>query len=416
MGKIGTAVNKFQKYRWFRILFANIYPLLKKLGIISVLQQINRGSFSDPYNHLRPDQNPVLRTYDMENFDEADAFVKYTISPEKIVNAGRKYNFGIVHDSVSDLNYLDQACSILGLDVTLFDIKDPGLYRNIKQSGCDGIFILPSFSTVLTRTVFHEVAHILSSETDLKIYPSLRELDIYESKRTLAAFLDINEIPHPQTSVFYNYAKASEYLETCSYPVVFKTHTGASASGVEILWNRKQALRMARQLFFKYYLRKLEGEKRSKEWGYMLVQEYIADVSEFRIIKIGDSWFGYQKWKDDDQLFLSGSGKCKMITPDEDLLNFCSDMAEKFRFSTMCFDIFVDKNGVKMVNELQTWFGSYDPSEMYVDNIPGRYRRLNGKWIFEPGFYNVYGSNLLRLADFISILQKEKAGKAPVLR
>jgi len=97
-----------------------------------------------------------------------------------------------------------------------------------------------------------------------------------------------------------------------------------------------------------------------------------------------------------------------MIGPSHDLLNFCYNIAERFHFTTMCFDIFENKKGEYFVNELQTWFGSYDPTEMYVNSIPGRYRMIEGKWIFEPGFYNIFGSNVLRLIHFISLLQEEK--------
>ena len=405
MSIINILLTKLLRFRSFRIFLVNVYPVLKKFKIIFLFQKLNNGSFSDPWDHFEINKKGILKTHDLENFSATEALVKYTIDAENLIVLDRSYNFGILSGSVFDLNDIEQACKALNVKYTVYDIKDPALFEKITNSDCDGIFISPSFANVIDRNVFHELTQILSSETSLKIYPTVRELNIYESKRTLAAFLSVNKIPHPSTSVFYDFEKAKVFLDTCRYPVVFKTHIGASSSGVEILRNKKQAVKMAEQLFFKYYLRKMETEKRSIEWGYMLLQEYIDDVKEYRVIKAGDSWFGYQKWKEQHQIFLSGSGKQKMINPSFGLLDFCYGVAEKFHFTTMCFDIFENKKGEFLVNELQTWFGSYDPTEMYVNNIPGRYRMIEGEWTFEPGFYNVYGTNLLRIAHFISLLQ-----------
>jgi len=407
MKTIRNLLDRCLRYRSFRILMANLFPFLKRFKIINLIHKLNKGSFSDPYDIVEGQDIGVFRTYDIDT-NKLGSVEKFHIDFRRLIKIEKDYTIGFVMNPDNyGLNNIKSACNILGVQYIIYNIKNPSLYREIVKSVCDGIFIYPVSDNNIIRNVFHEAAQILSSETKLNIYPSLRELNIYESKRTLANFLAINDIPHPATSVFYEYESAKNFLEVSKFPVVFKTHIGASASGVEILKNKKQALKLARQLFFKYYLRKMEIEKRSIEWGYMLLQEYIDEVKEYRVIKIGDSWFGYQKWKNQNQIFLSGSGMCRMINPREEVLNFCYNIAVKYHFTTMCFDIFENKQGQFLVNELQTWFGSYDPTEMYVDNIPGRYCRLDGKWIFEPGFYNIYGSILLRLTHMISLLQQE---------
>lgn len=404
---ISGALSKVLEFRYYRVFFANIYPLCKKLKFIELLRKLNGGSISDMYVNKGVQKNLPFRTYDIENLNIQETIDRYTIDPKKLVKIDRKYKFGFLVDTDIDLSDFRQACKALDADDTYYDIKDPDLFKKLKMSDCDGLFIYP-FSNVFLMSVFHEITCLIETETDLKVYPSVRELNIYESKRTLASFLLINGIPHPATSVFYDFKRARAFFETCSYPVVFKTHAGASATGVEILKNKKAAVRLAKQMFFKYYLRRMETEKRSAEWGYMLIQKYIEGAKEYRVIKAGDSWFGYQKWKEENQTFFSGSGLCRYsVPPSEDLLNFCHAIAKKYQFTTMCFDIFQNETGEFLVNELQTWFGSYDPTELYVKNIPGRYRNIEGIWTFEAGLYNVYGSNLLRLAHFISLLNEE---------
>lgn len=391
----------------FRIALAKSYPVLKRLKIISLFQTLNKGSLSDPFNHVNNQDNINFSTYDLEGVDMASLREVYTIDFKKAITLSKNYTIGfLINPNKYDIENIKNSCQILGIDFIIYSIKNPNLYRELIQSPCDGIFIYPDISTNIIRNAFHEATQLLFLETKMNLYPSQRELNIYESKRTLANFLEINKIPHPHTFIFYDYQSAIDYLKECQYPVIFKTHLGASASGVEIIQTRDHGFRYAKRLFHKYYLRKLETDIRSIEWGYMILQEYIKNVKEYRIIKVGNSWFGYQKWKLPEQVFLSGSGIQKMTGPSERLLNFCYNIAEKHHFTTMCFDVFENEEGELKINELQTWFGSYDPSEMYVDKIPGRYIKKSNEWSFDPGFFNVYGSIPLRLIHFLSILEK----------
>jgi len=76
----------------------------------------------------------------------------------------------------------------------------------------------------------------------------------------------------------------------------------------------------------------------------------------------------------------------------------------------MCFDIFEESDGNLLVNELQTWFGSYNPSQMYIDGIPGRYITHDDVWRFERGLFNIRGSITLRIVDAINSYIKQKEG------
>ncbi len=402
-----STVKRWNDYQRFRVFFAELYPILKKIKVIKLLHTINKGSILDPYNHIKNVGTFVNRTYNVEDFNILESLDKYTIDFKSLTTSEKNYTIGfILNPNEYDLYNINESCKALDVKQVIFDIGNPDLYEELNNSCVDGILLIPSFENNIIRNAFHEAANILFSESCLKIYPTFRELSIYECKRSLANFLKINNIPHPKTKVFYDYERARNFIDVSDFPVVFKSNIGASSSGVEILKNKKQALSLARRLFFKKYLRRMETDKRSGEWGYMILQEYIHEVSEFRIIKAGDSWFCYQKWKSERQTFFSGSGMKKMINPLEVVLNFCYDLACKHNFTTMCFDVFMNKQGRLFVSELQTWFGSFDPSEMYVDNVPGRYYLKNGTWIFEPGFYNVYGSIALRLCHFMNLLSE----------
>src|SRR5690606_36675442 len=191
------------------------------------------------------------------------------------------------------------------------------------------------------------------------------------------------------------------FIEDASLPIVFKTHNGAGASCVDIVKTKKQAMSFIKTSFDSYYLNESITDFRDIDYGYILYQEFIEGAREHRIIKIGESWIGHEKALNGTSEFMSGSGINLWTRPTNEILDFCRELAEKHNFTTMCFDIFEDKNGNFYVNELQTWFGSYNPSQMYVDSVPGRFVYRNNEYIFEQGLFNHNGSVSLRLVDVL---------------
>jgi glutathione synthase/RimK-type ligase-like ATP-grasp enzyme len=402
MKNLRGVLEQLRAYHPFRVFYSTAYPFLKKLGIIDFLKKRKIVGEGDPWAHNK----------NIENFRAL--FERYAVDPRTVVRPRRDYLFGfLMMPNKEDVKNIENASAALGTRFRIFDIRDPALFRKLRASSCDGLFIRPALENNNFRSFFHEATQVLSSDPRLRIYPSVLELNIYEAKRTTATFLVVHDIPHPATHIFYDLAAAAEFIENASFPQVFKTHVGSSANGVEILRTKRQALRLAKRLFDRYYLKKNEFDNRSREWGYMFVQEYLAGAKEHRILKIGDSWFGYQKGKTEKQTFFSGSGVQHHIDPPKVLLDFCYDIAEKFHFTTMNFDVFENERGEYLVNELQTWFGSNNPSQMYIDGVPGRYRKLDGQWVFEPGLFNVHGSMMLRIAHFVEILEREEGTGAP---
>lgn len=77
----------------------------------------------------------------------------------------------------------------------------------------------------------------------------------------------------------------------------------------------------------------------------------------------------------------------------------------------MNLDIFETFEGEYYVNELQTMFGSFNISQMYIDGKPGRFKYLNNEWIFEEGYFNQNASMNLRVEDFIKILREKNEEK-----
>jgi len=82
-------------------------------------------------------------------------------------------------------------------------------------------------------------------------------------------------------------------------------------------------------------------------------------------------------------------------------------MTQRTGLSSVSVDLF-DSNGRFLVNEIQCFFGQSDPYQMLVDSVPGRYRLVDGRWLFEAGDYASNACYDLRLEHALNIVRSGK--------
>jgi glutathione synthase/RimK-type ligase-like ATP-grasp enzyme len=304
--------------------------------------------------------------------------------------------------------YLKFAIQDTGLSISYIDANKKDSINHVLNGKFDGIIIRPSHKSNYSRSIFYDLAWVIRANTQALVWPNETEDSIYENKLRLSEFLNVNAIPCPVTNVFFELSESLEYLKMTKYPIILKSSVGSASSGVYKVDNRKRAEFLVRLAFSLGIPKKGISCIGEREKGYVIIQEFLENVKEYRVIKIGDSWFGHEKRKQDKGTFHSGSGVNAWTPPTKDLLNFCSNLAEKYNFNCICFDIFQQYNGPFLVNELQTWFGSYNPSQMYIDGVPGRYRRIGKDFLFEEGLFNRNGGYNLRLEEFSKEILKRK--------
>lgn len=317
------------------------------------------------------------------------------------------------------------ACRDLGVDCEVVDILSSDWIENVrKASDCDGFFCPSTCRSSDKKNIQDERYYFVSQVMKRPIYPDYFGLYIHENKRNMAAFLELNNYPHAKTKVFTDRKEALAYLDTCSYPVVVKANVGAGASKVRIA-GKSKAKRMCKKcfplknnkLFFYSHIGliyKKQGnipfvsfvDLHNIQKDYFLVQEYKPIKHEWRILKVGDSYFGHQKLLKGQ--FASGSGKVGWVAPPKELLLLVKDICDKGGFLCMDVDIFESLDGKYYVNELQASFGSYLDYQMKIDGKPGRYRYVDGEFVFEEGEFNVFNSNRLKIEHFVQLLSSGK--------
>ncbi|RUT80128.1 ATP-grasp domain-containing protein [Ancylomarina longa] len=329
---------------------------------------------------------------------------------------------GILKEFMGNEKYVENACIELGIDYVTIDFLSENWLEEVKESNCDAFMYRPSNLLSHWRDLFVERIYVLEKVMNLLVYPKFNEIHFYENKRLLAYYLQAYSIPHPKTYVIYDKNEGKELAKSFDYPVVNKTNIGSGGSGVVKIKGQYSYKRYLRKVFpfmkigfggltryntlkHKYNIPVSVPILSDRQKGYVITQECVDIVYEWRMIKIGDSYFGHQKLEKNGS--HSGSGLVGWVDVPRDLLEFVKDIAIKMDHNCMAYDIFETKDGKYLVNEMQTAFGGYNPSQMYINEEPYRYLFKDGEWILEKGLFNQNSSYNLRLLDLKRILSEE---------
>lgn len=314
-----------------------------------------------------------------------------------------------------------KACEELNVDYQIIDLDSSNWISLVKESKCDGFVHMPSCSKQVYKTMYDERLYFINKILGYPIYPNYSETFIYENKKNMAYWLEANNFPHAKTFIFYNKSDALKFAKNYNkYPLYFKTSIGSAALGVKKIKSKRKAIALIQKTFSKLYFfghgftKWIKSKKykisfpftSDRQIDFIIFQEAIDAVVEWRIIKIGNSYFGHQKLNKNGS--FSGSGLVGWADPPKKLFELTKEVCDKGHFDSMDLDIFEDKNGNYYINEMQTIFGSYNESQMYINNVPGRYQFIDGNWVFEEGKFNRNYSFNLRIESFIEMLKNEK--------
>jgi glutathione synthase/RimK-type ligase-like ATP-grasp enzyme len=331
--------------------------------------------------------------------------------------------------------YWKLACEKYELEYYVIDILSSAWLDEILGQHFDGCLTCPPGTESLYKKMYDERIYILDKVLKKFVYPSFDEISIHENKKYLAYWLKANKLPHPKTDVFYNAEEAKSFALKCDLPIIGKINIGASGKGVSVIRDRAELKKYIIKAFNKglkqewgpnlkmggYRVRiekimqnpklifkKIKTYKKlfnEIQKGYVILQEYISHEYEWRVVRIGDSYFGHQKVKHGDK--ASGTKGIDFVPPPEKLLDFVKIICEKFNFNSMAIDLFEDGSGGYLINEMQCIFGHVQAYICECGGQPGRFIYRDSKWHFEAGMFNTNLSYDLRLENVISILQNK---------
>lgn len=324
------------------------------------------------------------------------------------------------------------ACEKKQIHYKVFNLLQNEALTQINEFKPHFCLVKPPGDILHNKLLFDKKLSLLH-EKKIITYPSLKEVLIYENKEALNQFLIENNLPCANTNIIKNKVAAMEFSNHTNFPIVVKTLIGASGSGVKII-KSKQKLVDYINLAFNDGLKRKVGPNRKaggplkwtfkavksprlllkklklyyrvskeKQHGIVFLQEFIPHNYEWRIVKIGDSFFGYKKINVSD--LASGSKKFEYGAPPREILDLTKDICKQFNFNFMAID-YIPHEKIYLINEMQTLFGHANPYICKVNNQPGRYLFKNNNWVFEEGHFNSNESFDLRLETAIELYKK----------
>lgn len=314
------------------------------------------------------------------------------------------FTLGILKEFWHGHRHYVKACRELKVRYQVLDITAPDWQDVMQQSGCDIYLVLPSVTFSTWKQMYDERVRVIAEDMGKAIFPSYSALWMWESKRRMHYWLKANGIDHPTTWVFYDRLQALQFAAQAQLPIVFKSNMGSGASGIIVFERRSQLKKHISRCFSKGYTNERRGPN-DRELGSVLLQEYLPNVREWRVVRIGGSYFAFEKLQ--ARGFHSGSHLRSYGMPATELLDFARMVFDKGGFGSLSLDVFVTQDGRFLVNELHTYFGIMDNHEMcMVDGVPGRmlHDPPHG-WRFEPGDFcrnYLYNQRVLYVLDLLN--------------
>ncbi len=317
-----------------------------------------------------------------------------------------RYRLGIIKEAMHFHRSYIAACRDMDVSYKVLDISGNNWIDVIENCQCDAFLIWPSALMTTYKQMYDERLWVMVRDMGKIIFPAYDELWMWESKRRMRDWLVAHKVSSPETWIFYDFYEAKEFLKTAQFPLVFKTDHGDSSKGVIILRSKHQAEHIIKKAFSRG-LRLAGSHRCDLQWGSVIFQQYVEEAVEWRLIRIGDSYFGYMKKRHGD--YASGFGDAVYADPPRGLLDLMRNLTETQNFRSMSIDVLISPDGNNYVTELQSLFGdTVKHRKLMIDGKPGRYiyDQSNDEWVFQEGIFDQNICCNLRVEHVIKMLEE----------
>ena len=310
-----------------------------------------------------------------------------------------------------------------GIEVKRINFYDTDVMKQVKD--CDGI-MWHWFHYPNDKIVAPKILSNIQLNMDIPIFPDLNSCWHYDEKVAQHYLLESIDAPRVPSWVFYDYNKASEFINSADYPLVFKLSVGAGSANILKIDNKEEAKDIVDKMFkkgiFPYTLNEFEntsnqkhrikeaikyvksGEYPTPPWYYMLQKDYVYfqkflpnNNYDIRVTIIGKRAFGFIRYNRDNDFRASGSGKIDydINKIPKEAIEIAFDVSKKCKFQSMAYDFMYDENKL-VINEM-----SYCYSGEAVGKCKG-YWDNNMNWIEKQML-----PQEAHVEDFLEIVKKK---------
>ncbi|HET8902020.1 MAG TPA: hypothetical protein VFM84_08800 [Holophagaceae bacterium] len=317
------------------------------------------------------------------------------------------------------LGEFERACGSLGLEARVIPVDHDGWMDAVKEAG---LFVW--------RPTMGDASEMAEMRTKLPLieamgvpcFPNSLMLWLYDDKIRETFFLKLHGYPMPGTFVSFSREESADFLEGATYPLIAKTHTGASASGVVRLEGRREALKLLEGVFRKETLIEKVKEKyhyipRLAKGDFLLArkhrfldacprytyaQSFIRTDSDWRITTLGSDLISvFVRRNRPDDFRASGSGIWEMVEASDLPVEACDlalEISNRHGFTSMAYDFMKGPEGW-VIGEISMTFVLND---VYTRTL---FRR-------GPGGYEKEAPVPIGVMHLTALLEAQRAGTA----
>lgn len=354
---------------------------------------------------LKKQFNSFVRNY--IDLTDRDLRRREELNPHKNTwshrNPDSKVLLGIIYDKHQYHKFFVNAALEMNISFDVIDIHKNDWWDRLRAENYDGFLVWPNGMRESLKSTYDSRIKMIVDYLHKPVFPDYLAIWLYENKMRSIDWLRVNNFPTVPTWVYYSKQEALEHTKHHPLPVVLKTNLGASGKGVYIVKNESDYQTLIKKCFgsgLKSYGMSPYAESR----GYAYVQKFIPGMEEWRMVRIGDAFFGHRKVEDASTGKHSGSMLKGWDNPSKELLDLLYEVTERGGFRSMNADMFRDKEGNIYINELHAVFGQSTDHLMIVEGKPGRYLRKDGQWVFEAGDFVKGHSAKARIEYFIETI------------
>lgn len=253
------------------------------------------------------------------------------------------------------------------------------------------------------RQIAMTIMPIIEKEMAITCLPNMKTCNTFNDKIKQDYLLRRHGFPIIPSWIFWDKRKALDWLETATFPFVFKLKGGAGSSNVILVKNKSLARKLIRKMFgsgiksgripwgttrWKDFslkaavrhwggtlIRRIRASNTLPGWelhkNYVMFQKFLPNNDyDTRVTTIGDRAFAFRRFNRPNDFRSSGSGRLD-YDPNKIDMKFIKkalEVSNAMNFQSMAYDCLYDEKGEAAFCEI-----SYTYVDSAVYNCPGHW-------------------------------------------
>ncbi len=308
-------------------------------------------------------------------------------------------------------------CENNNIDYTTVNCYDTYLLDSLE--GCNALMWHHLNGNYKDHLIAKQILYSLE-QSGKTVFPNFRTTWHFDDKVGQKYLLEAIGAPLVKSYVFYSKGDALDFIQTTSFPKVFKLRGGAGSANVKLIKSARQARGLVNKAFgrgfpvfdrlgyFKERFNKFRDGKDTflgvlkglgrlfiplkdinmihREKGYVYFQDFIPNnISDTRIIVIDNKAFAIKRLVRKNDFRASGSGSIVYSKSEIDIrcVKIAFETSAKLQSQCMTYDFVFDQDNSPLIVEISYGFS---PSGYF--DCPG-YWDIDCKWY--EGEFNPYG-------------------------